>query len=145
MKTILINGYTLSVSFEDGAIHLMSDNALWNLLSDNVKTNVEIVSNAILNEYKGIFGKALDISLKSLSVEILGHVYAEHILALVDRFIQKLNIDVDLKKIIRNCSVIDCGETDKDGNRWFWNMLTPIYDTIVAMLPSGTKFRQGGG
>lgn len=143
-RSITINGHGLLISFEDGAIHLNSDPALWALLSQNVKVNVEKLSSAILNEYKNIFAKDLDISLKSLSVEILGHVYAEHFLAHVNGFIGKLNIDVDLKKIIRNCSVIDCGEADKDGNRWFWNMLTGFYDTITDLIPDRMNYRQAG-
>lgn len=143
-KSITINGHWLLISFEDGAIHLTSNAALWTLLSENAKVNVEKLSTAILNEYKSIFAKELDISLKSLSVEIIGHVYAEHLLAHVNGFIQQLNIDVDLNKIIRNCSVIDCGETGKDGNRWFWNMLTTFYDTITDLLPARMNYRQAG-
>lgn len=144
-RSLTINGHHLFITFEEGAIHLTSNAALWALLSEDIKLNVEKVSTTILNEYKSIFEKDLDISGNSLSVEILGHVYAEHVLAIINGFIRQMNIDVDLNKIIRNCSVIDCGESNKDGNRWFWNMLTPFYDRITNLLPARMNYKQAGG
>ena len=141
---MVIHGQQLLVSFEEGAIHLTSNAALWTLLSQDVKGNVRELSTAIFNEYQIIFGKNLGIGLDSLSFEILGHVYAEHLLFIVRGYVERMNMRIDLSKIIRNCSVIDCGESDKDGNRWFWNMLTSFYDPITDMLPEKMKYRQSG-
>lgn len=79
----------------------------------------------------------LDISQKSLAIEILGHVYANDFMKLVEKLPFADNEDTAFGKLVENLQehmdIIDCGEKGRDHNRFVWDALVPFDKVIFAL------------
>lgn len=77
----------------------------------------------------------LNISDKSLTIEIIGHVYIGNFADILKEIphIPKIAPIVIKKayKITDHTDIIDCGEKEVDSNRWVWDKLAVLYDTIM--------------
>lgn len=79
----------------------------------------------------------LDISEKSLAIEILGHVYANDFMKLIEKLPFADNEDTAFGKLVENLQehldIIDCGERGRDNNRFVWDALVPFDKVIFAL------------
>lgn len=103
-----------------------------------------ILATKIKKRFKEEFNKDLNISVDSLTVEILGHIYPGKILSLLesgailgnkvlgDSVVSSIS---NLKKIIdSHVNIIDCGIASLDNNRKVWDTLAPFRMLFEAML-----------
>lgn len=81
------------------------------------------------------FHTVLNISDKSLTIEIIGHVYIGNFADTLKEIprIPKIAPIIVKKayKITDHTDIIDCGEKEVDSNRWVWDKLAVLYDTIM--------------
>lgn len=79
----------------------------------------------------------LDISEKSLAIEILGHVYANDFMKLIEKLPFADNEDTAFGKLVESLQehldIIDCGEKGRDNNRFVWDALVPFDKVIFAL------------
>ena len=79
----------------------------------------------------------LNISEKSLAIEILGHVYANDFMKLIEKLPFADHEDTAFGKLVESLQVhldvIDCGEKGRDNNRFVWDMLVPFDKVIFAL------------
>lgn len=119
----LPKGHRISVSVADAQwIRIQRDDALLRAL-ENLGNLV--VARAVKGAYRRRWGEEIHISDASLAIEITGHAlpdaFAEEMLA---HEIPAVGRQV-LEKLRSHTEVIDCGESDVDGNRFIWDMLAP--------------------
>lgn len=129
-----IQGYGIYVSFDPGIVHIRNDESLRRLLDRSLGGGTTALVSMIKEEYKSAFGEELKISNDSLTVEIWGHVYFENFIGIVSN-VFRLKMVTRLDQLVsEHCDIIDCGETNQDGNRKFWDSLAPHKDLIAQML-----------
>lgn len=134
-QQFLIRECSINVKLEPSIIHIINDEELGKLLNDGVEATTDALVSLIKEAYSRLFGKALDISNASLAVEIWGHVYFEYLAKVTEEKTDWKLIKQLADKITSNCEVIDCGESQADSNRFFWDMMAPFKKTIVSLLP----------
>jgi hypothetical protein len=78
--------------------------------------------------------KEFGVTNASMSVEILGHVFAEKFANAVKTITQVKLVDDLAEKICSRCEVINIGEKDHDNNRFIWDWLAAFKPVIAAML-----------
>ncbi|MNK10080.1 hypothetical protein D3C87_280950 [compost metagenome] len=78
-------------------------------------------------EYKDSFQKELKISNASFVAEIWGHIVAYKIALWMKKNINISPVQKFAKFAAFRSGVIDCGESKVDTNRWFWDILAPIF------------------
>lgn len=87
--------------------------------------------------YQQEWGCELNISQKSLAIEILGHVYANDFLKIVEKLPFADKEDHALGKLIDylqvHMDIIDCGERELDNNRFVWDALVPFAKVIFTL------------
>ncbi|KAA5534937.1 hypothetical protein F0919_10080 [Taibaiella lutea] len=131
----LVRGNSIKVELEQGVIHISNDKELWGLLNEQTEASTDDFVDLLKKEYQRLFHVPLDISDASLAVEIWGHVYFEYFALIFEKMLNMNLIKKVTHKITDYCEMIDCGESEKDSNRFFWNMLAPFKKQIAAMLP----------
>jgi hypothetical protein len=89
----------------------------------------------VKKEYERLYKKELNISDASLAVEIWGHVYFEYFAIVFEKLVNMNLIKQMASKISSYCEIIDCGESEKDNNRFFWDILAPFKNQIAVLLP----------
>ncbi|MDQ7949053.1 MAG: hypothetical protein REI78_09005 [Pedobacter sp.] len=138
-KQYELNGHTIFVEFSPGMLRIKGTNALQSYLS----TDIEVRSNALVGfikqDYRLFFGKEINISNKSMVVEIWGHLFASRFAlrlkkTLNYRFIRKLS-----EKISTRSDTIDCGERLLDQNRLFWDVVSGLKPMILFFIPREIK------
>lgn len=120
---MLPKGHRISISVADEKwIRILRDDALLQALEELGNL---VVARAAKGAYRRLWGEEIHISDASLAIEITGH-------ALPDAFAeQMLNRGIPaaarqfLEKLRDHTEIIDCGENDVDGNRFFWDILAP--------------------
>lgn len=125
----------IKILLEPGLIKVDSNSALWGYLIGKDHQKISFLVWEIKRRYKERYGQALNIRDSSLLVEILVHIYC-HNLGL--RILPHLKPDLFrkfLKKLIERAKVVDCGEKNRDTNRWFWDLLAPFKSVILAIFP----------
>ncbi|WP_379085787.1 hypothetical protein [Pedobacter sp. UC225_65] len=84
-------------------------------------------------------GTELDITVDSMVIEIWGHVYASHLAKAIKNLIQ-LQLIADFANFIINRSdTIECGESEIDSNRRFWDILSNFKGAVLSFLPKRLK------
>lgn len=81
-----------------------------------------LVSEYAHQLYLKEMGRPLNISIDSVAIEILGHVYADKFADLASRFKIKA-LQSKLADIKSRTDIIDCGERDIDSDRHIWDDL----------------------
>lgn len=129
----------ITVRYEDKIVRVTCDDALMDYLELPGNGSVPLAEH-ILKSYEGYFHKPLEISLHSLAVEILGHVYADKFgssLSELSRHLsseQTSHLKALADKLLERTAVIDCGERSVDGNRFVWDFLEPFHSLIYLLL-----------
>ncbi|ANH83385.1 hypothetical protein A8C56_22505 [Niabella ginsenosidivorans] len=125
----------VEVRLEPHAVHITNDAALQRLLNRQAEPATEKLVQEIISAYQQHYRQPFAINPDSLAVEIWGHVYVEQFAEYMERLIQSKLIEKILSPVKGICSVIDCGESGHDQNRWFWDLLAPFKSTIAGWLP----------
>lgn len=131
----LVRGNSIKVQLEQGALHIANDKELWGLLNEETEAATDDFILLVKAEYKRLFNQTLNISDASLAVEIWGHVYFEYFALIFEKMVNMNLIKQMTHKITDYCEIIDCGESGKDSNRFFWDMVAPFKKQVAAMLP----------
>lgn len=88
--------------------------------------------------YREDMGMEINITQKSLAIEVLGHVYVGEIAKLARYLPIPVSIKIQLKKVMdeikKHVDIIDCGEKEVDDNRVIWDSLEKYADQIFAIM-----------
>ncbi len=129
-----INGYNIKILFRKGIVHILNSKELNDFLKKEKKASLH-VALFIKNTYKQKYKKDISITLKSLTIEIIGHVYLEKIAKFICKitsiipFLKKSISKMADKFVLSHTDIIDIGEKQIDNNRWVW-------DSIAFFTPS---------
>lgn len=134
-KEYVVNGFVITVSMEEGIIHIVNDAQLWDMLNDDRLINSISLVQQVTDDYKTGFSRPLAITADSLIAEIWGHVYIDYFARSVNDLLNLKPVAMLAGKVIGYCSVIDCGENEKDSNRFVWDMFSGQVATIDKLLP----------
>jgi hypothetical protein len=121
-----VDGNDFLLSMEEGAVILHNSESLENLLQKNSYDNAMQLANKIQSAYEANFSRVLNISEASIAVEILGHVYFENFMETIGNKIPIKMVDTICENIRSRCAEINIGEKDRDHNRVFWDLVTPV-------------------
>lgn len=124
-KRLHIEQNVITASFDTGVVHIMNDEELKSLLRNSLGGGTQILIKTLKQEYSKEFKQTLQISDKSFEVEIWGHLYCEY---LFHDLYRRVRIEplYKLDRFVKyHCKTIDIGESGKDSNRFFWNLLVP--------------------
>lgn len=113
-----INGHNIKVNLKEYSVHLVCNYGLMEAMKASFG-NVEKLCRQVLDLHEQHFGVSLKVPVNSLIIEVLGHAYAYKILLQL-RKVADLKI---FRKFSLNACYIDCGDSDHDSNRWFWDMM----------------------
>lgn len=125
-KMYVLQGYPLTVYFDEGLVRIVNDTSFKRFAVQEPLASARLLVSGIQSDYLSMFGERLRIADDSLAVEIMGHLYAEYYLLRYNRLLSFILPKSLYKRLRRSCEVIDCGEWEKDGNRWIWDRLVPI-------------------
>lgn len=134
-----LNGCQLIVFFEQRLIKIASPKALKKFLSKDIAARSEVLANMIKMDYAIFFNRELDISNNSMIIEIWGHVYASYFAIALKNLIQLKLIEKAADFILKRSDTIDCGESEIDQNRKFWDVIANFKDIILRFLPERVK------
>ncbi|ASJ54385.1 hypothetical protein BP422_12955 [Brevibacillus formosus] len=136
-KTHYVPGTNITFTMKPGSVHIDNDSYLRTVLDNEVMTGKKI-AREIKDIYYDVYGVNLDISTKSLAIEILGHVYPGEVAKFVKaEFDPPKWVIRGLDEIVRRTKVIDCGEDNEgseDSNRQLWDFLAKLFDTLGSMV-----------
>lgn len=113
-----INGYCVKVNLKEYSVHLVCNYELMEAMKASFG-NVEKLCQQLLDLHEQHFRAPLKVPVNSLIMEVLGHAYAYKILL---RLRKVANLKI-FRKLSLNACHIDCGDSDHDSNRWFWDMM----------------------
>lgn len=131
--------HKLLVLFEEQLIRIKKPKALQKFLSTDIDNRSEVLVNYIKQDYFLLIGKELVIENDSLIIEIWGHVYASYFARAMKNLIKLKLVENVADFIIHRSDTIDCGETDVDSNRKFWDVLANFKGIILTFLPKKIK------
>ncbi|RZL51025.1 MAG: hypothetical protein EOP00_01355 [Pedobacter sp.] len=138
-KNYELSGQKLLVMFDEKLIRIKKPKALQKFLSTDIDNRSEVFVNYIKQDYFLLFKKELAISNNSLIIEIWGHVYASYFARALKNLIKLKLIENAADFIINRSDTIDCGESDVDGNRKFWDLMANFKGIIITFLPKKIK------
>lgn len=138
-KTYELSGHKLLVLFNDKIIQIQKPRTLKKFLSEDIELRSEILVNYIKQDYFNFIGKELIITNDSMIIEIWGHIFASHFAKAMKNLISLKLVENAADFIIKKSDYIDCGESDVDLNRKFWDILASFKELIIAVLPKKMK------
>lgn len=113
-------------------VHIKNDDLLKSYLALDYKNNTRQTVYASKNRYRLNYDSNISISDKSMSVEIIGHVFPDTVANYLPGW---------LASIIQNhTSVIDSGEKSIDRDRWVWDSIAFVlgdYNEVISETRDG--------
>lgn len=134
-KIYQLENCNVKVCFERGLIRVYSDEELWKYLGDQVKNKLNILVELIKTDYSNAFKVNLNISKSSLLVEIWVHICSHYYGLSMLRVVKMKWLRALIIKGIKRAEIIDCGESNKDSNRWVWDILAYMESLIFWFGP----------
>ncbi len=128
----------ISIQYDEGVVRIKADDALIKFL-ELPSHGSYLLSQHILKTYEKKFNKTIKISIHSLAIEIIAHVFVDTILENISDFSdsishEKLKPVIDtLEHLREHTRVIDCGESSLDNNRFIWDSLVPFHTIIYGI------------
>ncbi|TKC03303.1 hypothetical protein [Pedobacter cryotolerans] len=138
-KIYHLSGHKLLVVFRDQLIQIKHPHYLKEFLSSDIKNRSEVLVNYIKQDYFLLFAKELNVSNKSLIIEIWAHVFASYFARAMKKLIKLKLIERVANFIIKRSDIIDCGESNLDSNRKLWDVLANFKGIILFFLPKRIK------
>lgn len=138
-KQYELSGCKLEISFSRQLVQIKGTKSLKRFLSRDIENRSEVLVNAIKMDYFQFFDAELAITNDSLIIEIWGHVYAAYFAKAMEKLIQLKVVDDMANFIINRAESIDCGESEIDSNRFFWDILANFKSIILTFIPKKIK------
>ena len=138
-KEYKLNGHHILVIFNDRLVRIKHPKALQKFLSEDIELRTETLVNQIRQDYALIIGKELSIAQDSMVIEIWGHAFASYFTKALKNLIQLKLIERISDFVIKRSDTIDCGESEVDSNRRFWDLLANFKGLILTFLPKKMK------
>ncbi|MGF1924345.1 MAG: hypothetical protein ACQUHE_09220 [Bacteroidia bacterium] len=133
-KQYNLGSFFVDFSIQPGLIRIQGSEELLVFLSKDLNKHTLMLVRSIKADYLAEIGKPLKVTNSSLMVEIWGHLYASKF-AIIAQELIKLKVVKDMTQfVIQRSDTIDCGETELDSNRKFWDMLSKFKTVIVKLL-----------
>ena len=107
-------GCKITYGISPKVIHVVKDFELKKFYALKGVKGITELAVTLRSIYKDQTGKAIDITLLSLTAEIVGYIGG----------ILKAVTGKDIKNIVRSTNIIDCGEKSVDTNRAIWDAIT---------------------
>ncbi|MHC5268493.1 hypothetical protein ACYSNO_04800 [Enterococcus sp. LJL98] len=107
-------------------IHIKNDDLLKSYLTLDYKNHTREIVYASKNQYKLKYDSDISISDKSMSVEIIGHVFPDTVANYLPQWLASMIQD--------HTSVIDSGEKLVDKDRWVWDSIALVlvdYNKVI--------------
>ncbi|WP_262246656.1 hypothetical protein [Parapedobacter soli] len=138
-------GLPIRVEIADGMVRIVSDRPLKQTVVAQPEAATSTLIAEIKADYKVAFGKHIDIQDDSFIVEIWGHLYADYLLLKYSKILRYIFMFGLYARFRRSCETIDCGEYEKDPNRWLWNKLVPFRQLLARRLGNipSSRFSEG--
>ena len=132
----------IKIHLEPGLIRVYSDAELWRFLNKEKSKRFELLIRTIKDSYFAKFKTPLSISDHSLIVEILVHVYCDYLGLRFNKIVKIKSINKLVNLLLKRAEIVDCGETDKDSNRWIWDALARYKTFFIKLLPQDLNKRK---
>lgn len=129
----------ISIACQDKLVQIKTDDKLMEYLK-KPEIGSLVLASYIRKEYINQKGKELQISEKSLAIEILIHCYIDEISHNMEKCAAVLPKGLHngflhlLKSIEDRTEVIDSGEASVDPNRKVFDLITPFYEALCIVL-----------
>lgn len=129
----------ISICYEEKIVRVRTDAALMAFLAEPGR-GAEALAGHIAARYCEKLGCALEITGRSLAVELLAHAYCDALLLRMAALAEKLpgQLGTRLKQaagqLQQHTDIIDIGEKSVDSNRWLFDDLAPFYPVICGIL-----------
>lgn len=131
-KTYQLAGCCISIKYRKQLISIAQLHELLIYLNTATAQRSDELAILIKEDHKNLFGSPLNISTRSIVVEIWGHVFAGQVAKLLKRILPFRPINKLANFVINRCDVIDCGEKGIDTNRWVWDFLS-VFKPILGL------------
>lgn len=138
-KVYELNNCRLVVAFTKKLIIIKEPKALKKYLSKDIDARSIVLANLIKQDYLDLMGTELDITVDSMVIEIWGHVYASHFAKAMKNLIKLQLVEDFADFIIKRSDTIECGESEIDSNRRFWDILSNFKGAVLSFLPKRLK------
>jgi hypothetical protein len=117
--SIIMSGCEITYGISPQVIHVVNNSELKKFYALKGSKGIAELAATLLSIYKDQAGKAIDITVLSLTAEIIGHIDAGYIGGILKAITGK-----DIRNIVRSTNIIDCGEKSVDSNRTIWDAIT---------------------
>ena len=130
--------HDISVCYTEQLVQIKTDEKLLAFLKKPGR-DATALSGYMKKTYEEIFGKELKISVESLAIELLIHLYADEFVHGIEYFGKFLplylqaELETYMQKIERRTEVIDSGEAEIDPDRKFFDRLVPYRDVLYTI------------
>ncbi len=116
---LVMSGYKITYGISPKVIHVVNDSELKKFYALKGIKGITELAATLRATYKYQTGKAIEITLLSLTAEIVRHIDVGYIGGILKAVTGK-----DIKNIVRSTNIIDCGEKSVDSNRAVWDAIT---------------------
>ena len=130
--------HDISVCYTEQLVQIKTDEKLLAFLK-KPRRDATALSEYMKKTYEEIFGKELKISVESMAIELLIHLYADEFVHGIEYFGKFLplylqaELETYMQKIERRTEVIDSGEAEIDPDRKFFDRLVPYRDVLYTI------------
>jgi len=139
--------YTGKVVVNIGLFQIENCAALHEYLETNPDRQAQKLFEELQKEHKRSFARNANLRKNSFVTELFGHLIAAHYLLKFPKSLKALLTKSFYKRATRSCEEVDCGEKEKDPNRWFWDLfafmhliLARWYRLLQARSKQAIKF-----
>ena len=130
--------HDISVCYTEQLVQIKTDEKLLAVLQ-KPRQDATALSEYMKTSYEEIFGKELKISVESMAIELLIHLYADEFVHGIEYFGKflplylKAELETYMQKMERRTEVIDSGEAEIDPDRKFFDRLVPYRDVLYTI------------
>ncbi|MEH6308228.1 hypothetical protein RYH73_21405 [Olivibacter sp. CPCC 100613] len=140
-RVLRYHSFTVRVGYEPGIIRISNDIDLWHFFDHDITQKTAWLINAIQQDHESLYGAPLKIRSNSLAVEIWGHLYFEYYLLRFARFLGIHHQSQKLQCLLGRTAIIDCGEKNKDSNRFLWDCFALFSSILPYILPKNISLK----
>ena len=130
--------HDISVCYTEQLVQIKTDEKLLAFLK-KPRRDATALSEYMKKTYEEIFGKELKISVESMAIELLIHLYTDEFVHGIEYFGKFLplylqaELETYMQKMERRTEVIDSGEAEIDPDRKFFDRLVPYRDVLYTI------------
>ena len=130
--------HDISVCYTEQLVQIKTDEKLLAFLK-KPRRDATALSEYMKKTYEEILGKELKISVESMAIELLIHLYADEFVHGIEYFGKFLplylqaELETYMQKMERRTEVIDSGEAEIDPDRKFFDRLVPYRDVLYTI------------